>query len=65
MALGALLEASEAEQKVAWRPLGAVLERLRSPQDGLREIDGRLGGGWPGEFGWPWPWGAPLSKNIN
>ena len=36
-ALGALWS----RKKLAWRPLGAVLERLRSLQDGLGEIGGR------------------------
>ena len=67
MALGALLEASGAEQKVAWRTLGAILERLRWLPNGLGEIDRRSGGGQEevegASLAGPGSWGAPLIKD--
>ena len=53
----------QSRKKLAWRPLGAVLQRLRSLQDGPAEIDGRWARGKGSIF--HWPWGAPLSKNID
>ena len=57
MALGALLKA-----------LRALLERLRSIQDGPTPIDWRSGGGREEVAGaflvGHGPWGAPLAKNI-
>ena len=52
----------QSRKKLARRPLGAVLERLRSLQDGPMGSEARSGGGGGSIFGWPWPLGAPLIK---
>ena len=54
----------QSRKKLAWRPLGAVLGRLRSLQDGPTGSELRWrGGGWS-IFGWALPLGAPLIKDY-
>ena len=54
---------------MAWRALGAVLDRLRSLPDGPSQIDWRSTGG-QGEVGGAslaghGPWGAPYQRLID
>ena len=53
----------QTRKKLAWRPLGAVLERLGSLQDGPTGSEPRKRGGRRSIFRWPQPLGSATVKD--